>query len=498
MRHQEGTASLPRPARDEPPAVLTETGARGHLITAANAAAKRLGIGPFIRLADARAICPDLGTDMHDRDADQALLSQMADGMLRFTPWVSVNGADGLMLDVTGCAHLQGGERGLMDAVAALFTQAGFAVRLGLADTLGAAWAAARFGGEPQRLIPKEKVAEALAPMPLTALRLSADTTQRLRGLGLKSIGQVAAIDRASLMRRFPADGSGPGLLLRLDQVLGLRDEPLSPREEAPEYRVRVTPLEPYIDLAGIEHAFRDLLGNLMGLLQRDGRGARHLTLRAFRANGPVITLPVGLARASRNAAHIARLFAERLQTIDPGFGIDTLMLSAETTEPITPAQPALDGKTASDDTLEQLIDRIANRIGPDRIHTLAPVASHLPERAATRVDALESAGTGIPLPPRPLTLFARPETIEVMAEIPEGPPLSFRWRRVRHRVIRATGPERLAPEWWRDLAEAARTRDYYTVEDTGGGRYWLYRDGLYQEADLRGRPDWFLHGIFA
>lgn len=505
-----------------PPAVLTESGAKGLIISAATPAARRLGIGPGMRLADARAIFPGLETAVHDRTGDQALLRQMADGMLRFTPWVAENGVDGLMLDVTGCAHLQGGEADLMQAIRALFQRAGFSVRLGLADTLGAAWAAARYGGEPDRLIAPGQTPQALAPMPLAALRLTPETLAKLRALGLKSVGQVMGLDRASLHRRFPATGSGPGLLSRLDQVLGRVDEPLSPRQEAPEYRVRQSPLEPLIDRAGIEAVFHELLQSLTGMLAGDGRGARHLTLSAFRADGPVIALPVGLARASRDARHITRLFAERLDGIDPGFGIDTLMLSVETTEPIAARQQALEGggAQAAADALDQLVDRIANRIGPDNLTGLAPKASHLPERAASRqaptttVSATDGQSTTLlrtrtttgdstdtapysPTGPRPLTLFARPEPVEVMAEIPEGPPLSFRWRRVRHRVLRATGPERLAPEWWRDLAETTRTRDYYLIEDDKGGRYWLYRDGLYQEAAERGQPIWFLHGIF-
>ena len=470
-------------------------------ITAATAPACKLGISPGMRLTDARAICPVLGAVPHDRAADAALLDMMADAMLRFTPWVALDGTDGLMLDVTGCAHLAGGETALIEAVRVVFTGAGFTARTGLGDTIGVAWALARYGAAPGQEISGTGTEAALAPLPLGALRLAPATLDKLHQLGLKTIGQLARLDRASLMRRFPPNRDDPGPVARLDQALRRRDEPLSPRAEAPDYRVRVSPLEPLIDLAGIRHHFNDLLTNLMGVLAGDRRGARRLTLHAFRCDGPVIRIPVGLARASRETDHIIRLFNEKLTEIDPGFGVDTLMLSADVTELLTQQQGTLEPapEIAAPDALERLVDRIANRLGPDSIYRLAPVASHIPDRAVRRAEPTRAPDWSQTLAPlRPLTLLTRPEPIAVMAEIPEGPPVSFRWRRVLHKVVRATGPERLAPEWWRDLAERARSRDYYAIEDDGGGRYWLFRDGLYHEADLRGQPEWFLHGIFA
>lgn len=454
-----------------------------------------------MRLTDARTVCPTLGAVPHDRAGDTQMLETMADAMLRFTPWVALDGTDALILDITGCAHLQGGEAALAETARTIFARAGFTARTGLADTIGAAWAAARFGTDPGQIIVPGGTVPALDPMPVAALRLAPDLVASLATLGLKTVIQLRTLDRASLMRRFPPSKRHPGVVARLDQAIGRRNEPLAPRAEVPDYRVHVTPLEPLIHLEGVRQQFDQVLQSLLGLLASDGRGVRRLTLFAFRCDGPTERISIGLARATRTESHITRLFTEQFDSIDPGFGIDTLLLSAEVTEPLLPAQPGLetDRSAATPDALDRLIDRIANRAGSDSVYCLAPVASHSPDRAVRRAPATASADWQQALIPlRPLTLLARPETIAVMAEIPEGPPLTFRWRRVLHRVTHATGPERLAPEWWRDLAETMRTRDYYVIEDAGGGRYWLFRDGLYHEAARRGTPEWFLHGVFA
>ena len=386
-----GQRTAQHPDDRTPPAVLTEAGARGILITAATAPAARLGIAQGMRLTDARAICPSLGATPHDRTGDAALLETMADAMLRFTPWVALDGRDGLMLDVTGCAHLAGGEAALAGAVRNVCTRAGFTARTGMAGTQGAAWALARYGA-PDQIVGAEPET-ALASLPVAALRLAPGTVDGLGRLGLKRIRDLIPLDRASLMRRFPPGKDDPGPIARLDQALGRRDEPLSPRMEAPDYRVRNTLLEPLIDIDGIRTHFQDLLASLVGVLAGDGCGARRLTLHAFRCDGPVIRIQIGLARASREVRHITRLFEEKLDDIDPGFGVDTLMLSADETEPVAARQQNLDSeRSTSPDTLERLVDRIANRLGPDSIHGLAPVASHIPDRAVRRDPALSGS----------------------------------------------------------------------------------------------------------
>jgi protein ImuB len=489
------------------PYALIEVGARGVTLSAVNAAARALGLTIGMRLTDARAIHPGLATAHQDHAANARALNGLADVMLRFSPWTATDGADGLLLDVTGCTHLQGGEAELCETVHKALTRAGYTARLGLAETIGAASAAARFNPQSPCIIPPGQVSEALACLPLAALRIEADTLHNLRLLGLTKIAQLCSIDRGSLTRRFPKSSHTQSVLMRLDQALGHLDEPLNPRMPAPEYRVHVSPVEPLIDLGGIEDAFTRLLIRLLALLKTDNRAARRLTLYAFRGDGHVVRTTVGLARASIDQPHIARLFREKFDRIDPGFGIDTVLLSSDVTEQITSAQPRLDPGQTEDTAphaLERFVDKVANRLGQQAIYRLAPVESHRPERALRRAPPLARdlwEGAEPITKPRPLTLFERPEPVAAIAEIPEGPPLSFRWRRVLRQTARVAGPERLATEWWRELDEAtraSRTRDYYVVEDTEGRRYWLFRDGLYDAPHPKGIPEWFVHGLFA
>ena len=342
------------------PAALIESGARGMVLSAVDAGARTLGLGEGGRLADARARCPGLVVQPHDRAGDARRQTRLADALERFTPWLAMNGPDGFLLDVTGCAHLHGGEAGLLSAVEHALARAGHGARLGLAGTIGAAWALARHA---PGIAGAGAEAEALAPLPVEALRLDPFGARRLRELGLKRIGQVTGIDRASLARRF---GQGEtAIVRRLDQALGRVEEPLSPRRAAPEYRVMVTPLQPLIDFAGIEHEFDRLLDSLLALLDEAGRGVRRLTLTACRVDGLAIRQGIGLARAGREGGHIRRLFAEHLPGIDPGHGVDTLILGADVTEVLVPEQPGIADLGRSTPVLDRLIDRIANRLGP-------------------------------------------------------------------------------------------------------------------------------------
>lgn len=489
------------------PYALIETGARGVTLSAVNSAGRALGLSPGMRLTDARTIHPGLATAHHDHPADTCALGHLADAMLRFSPWIATDGADGLLLDVTGCAHLHGSENALCDVVRTSLSGAGYTARLGLSETVGAAWAAARFGTQPACIIPPGDVIETLGPLPLAALRLDGEILHDLRLLGLTDITQAMALDRGSLARRFPKGRHAQSLLMRLDQALGRLDEPLNPHSPAPDYRVHVSPVEPLIDLGGIEQAFGRLLTRLVAILKDDNRAVRRLSLHAFRGDGHVMRTTIGLARASADHAHITRLFRERFDRIDPGFGIDTVLLTADVTERLTPAQPKLDPGTLEDtapEALERFVDKVANRLGQQAIYRLAPVESHRPERALRRASPLERNLWSDANPitkPRPLTLFERPEPVAAIAEIPEGPPLGFRWRRVLRQTARVAGPERIAAEWWRELGQThrtSRTRDYYVVEDTEGRRYWLFRDGLYDEPSPNGAPEWFIHGLFA
>ena len=487
------------------------------LIAAVSGGAAAEGLSPGMTLADARAIFPTLDARSDDPTADAALLRQLAMWGTRYSPWVAMEGRDGLFLDITGCAHLFGGEGALLDDLTARLRKAGFAMRAGLADTPGAAWALARYGGshsgDSGMIAPPGGVRAALAGLPPAALRLGPATADGLVRLGLTRIDAVAALPRASLAARF-----GFELSRRLDQAYGAVPEPISPLGPVAPYRARLAFAEPISLIDDIAHGLRCLLDELCARLEQDSHGCRRLDLSAHRVDGMVQTVSVGAAHAVRNAARLARLFDERLGEFDPGFGIEIMILSAPTVEPLTPVQgdemfgvPSTStlGKAQEEAALAPLIDRLGNRLGFSQVVRLVPFESHAPERVARHAPALDAKGTGESCawpetPLRPLRLFQRPVRIEALGPSydrcdKDGPPGCFVWRRIEYRVCEAIGPERIAPEWWRGGA-SKRSRDYWRVEDEKGRQFWIYRNGLPPQ-NLSGpkrRPDWFLHGLFA
>ncbi len=385
----------------------------------------------------------------------------------------------------------------------------GLTNRLGLAPTPAAASAIARYHASAalsDRIIEPDTLRGALAPLPVESLRLAASVTLLLRRLGLKTIADLYPLPRQVLARRFRSQEFAEAVLLRLDQALGMRDEPLSPLLPAPPYRTHAAFAEPFFDVASFETVTRKLLDSLCRILAKDNQGGRRLSLFAYRVDGSVGRIQIAASAATRAPDHLAHLFHEKLDTIDAGFGIDLVLLSADVTEPLSPAQLALQ-KEASNDAanqarLAELVDRLANHLGADNVSRSAPRESHIPERAEVRGPALGPAawaGTPTPHAPRPFRLFERPEPVRVLAEIPEGPPLRFTWRRVTRQVARAQGPERLAPEWWLGVGLGeTQVRDYYRIEDAEGHRYWLFREGLYVDEARKGPPQWFIHGLFA
>jgi protein ImuB len=521
-------------------------------LTAVDRLAEARGLRTSMALADARAQVPDLLVRQADEAADRALLEAVADWCDRFTPLVALDPPHALFLDITGCAHLFGGEAALRAELLARLAASGLEARAAIASAAGAAWVAAHHGGP--EIIAAGGEATALATLPLTALRLEADEVALLGRLGLKRMGQLAHLPRAPLAARF-----GARLMRRLDQALGRADEPLSPRRPAPEIFAERRFADPIADAGTVDATIRSLAAALGLRLERRGAGARALELALFRADGGVARAQVGTARPVRDAGLVAALFAERLtalgESVEGGFGFDMVRLAVVESEPCDARQIDLVGEAAGAADLGRLYDLLGARLGLAQVTRLTPVDSHIPERAcqavavaareepsargdssrhpvrsAARSDALQTrdpvplpvcraetarhwvpdqrcttsccTASGMtmmeaaPPPERPLTLFARPEPVEVIAQVPEGPPLRFRWRRVLYQVARAEGPERIAPEWWRDDAEGSPTRDYYRVEDVQGRRFWLYRAGLYgRETD---RPAWFMHGLFA
>ena len=621
------------------------------VVTAANGPARDSGIGPGLPLADARALVPTLRVAPTNPAGDARALAALAGLCTRYTPWAAADHPDGLFLDITGCAHLFDGEPALLADLVGRVRGFGFDVRAAAAETAGAAWAVGRFGepghsGRPSRTAPRAgpesasckegetaailapgSVRARLAPLPVASLRLPPTEAEQLGRLGLKRVGDLYDLPRAALAARF-----GAAVAHRLDQALGHAAEPISPHPPARPDRVRRAFAEPILTREDIAATLDRLLGALCTGLERKGRGARRLALTVERIDGSRAEATIGTSRATRDPVHLERLFAEKLDGLDPGYGIEAMALAAVATDPLPPAQlalapagrqPAMDlrikpeddsdgcrrspdpetrpvapgrddgtvskaevlpfrptGKpglrhgsvqplqsppqpapvrlpvpaphpeqsrrarrrvpdqgVASTDAardilrhrpisapdLAALVDRLGNRLGAENLFRHAPRESHLPERAAVRHPAVptdDKDATGwFWLGPRPLRLLDPPEPVEATAPVPDDPPIMFRWRKVLHRVARADGPERIAPEWWRTAAggtavppsrphpkggaadsappgsAAADTRDYYRVEDTEGRRFWLYRRGLYRPGSM---PCWFLHGIFA
>lgn len=472
------------------------------MLHAVSAAAEKAGVYPGMALADARALLPALLTRAADPGADAAALERLARWCGRWSPWVRADGEDGILIDASGSAHLFGGEAAMLEDIRTRLGRTGLGVRMAIADTPGAAHAMARHGGE--RIVPAGEARACLAPLPVAALRIEAAAATTLGRLGLKRIGDLYELPRATLARRFGAGGARAigAVLQRLDQALGAVFEPVEPMAPAPAFRVRRAFAEPVTEGCALDALLAPLFAALAAQLLADAKGARRLSLTAFRVDGTSTRLIAGANAPSRDRAHLARLFRERLAEIDPGFGIDCLILAADVVAPLGAVAQDFDGRAAEALALSELVDRLALRLGAGHIGHARPYESHLPERAERRAaglgDGAWNDAARPPGPSRPLRLLPRPEPVDVMAEIPEGPPLSFRWRRVHHRIARAQGPERIAPEWWRDQGATARVRDYYRVEDAEGRRFWLFRAGLYGEEAACGVPRWFLHGLFA
>lgn len=499
------------PPPDGAPFALVERTARGLVIHALNPAARALGLWRGQAHADACTIAPGLISAPAEPDRDQAALVRLALWAERFSPAVAadaaVAGGEGLIIDMTGGAHLFGGETQMLADLAERLGKAGISARCAMADTAGAAWAMARHAGKAQVVVAPGGTKEALAPLSVEALRLDLMAVKLLARLGLTRIGDLYALPRSGLARRFRAEKGGLGLAVvaRLDQALGVSPEPLVIERAAPRYRAWQVFAEPLIDSEGVGHRLPELAERLCGQLERDGQGARHIRLTAFRVDGATTSLEAGLSAPAARTGHLIRLLREKgLERLDLGFGADALMLSAVKAEPLILRQGEIEAErdAAPGDALAALIDRLQARLGDTAVRTPAPRQSWIPEQAEAWVQAMvgraqESLACDRP---RPILLFDPPEPVETIAEMPDGVPARFVWRRVPRRIVKAAGPERLSPEWWRRSPNRnlVRSRDYYRVEDEAGRRYWLFRDGLYGREDADAKPTWWLHGVFA
>jgi protein ImuB len=494
-RERAGSGSAP--LADDKPFALVGSEERGLILTAVNAASLSEGLYPGLGLADARAICPHLLTlPAAPKQEEDALLDLARWASCRYSPTLNTDGTDGLWLDVTGVAHLFGGERELLADIGRRLKRVGLTARLALVETLGGAHALARYARQDFLVVPQGGIETALAPLPVEALRLAPEIVTLLKRLGLKRIGQLYALPRASLERRFHAKETAEAVLLRLDQALGRRQEPRTPLLPEPDFVARLPFPEPLVTHEGVLAGIAHLAAELCAKLARKGRGCRRIGLWVARADGSSTVIEAGLSAPSREPDHLLRLLEDKIETIDLGFGVDLMALSALATERLALAQSSLVERSGKD-VAQPLIDRLVNCLGARAVRRLIPRASHIPELAQSLKNAF--AGPSFwpeprAKPPRPPLLFARPEPLAVLAEIPEGPPARFTWRRVTRRVVKAQGPERIAPEWWQSMGP--RPRDYYRIEDEDGHRYWVYRDGLYQNSE-QGTPAWYLHGVF-
>lgn len=445
-----------------------------------NVAAERQGLYRGMAFSDARALCPDLQSRPGDPVGDRRFLGTLRRWATRYCPWVGLEGADGLVMDITGSAHLAGGEAAMLGDLRRRLARAGLQVRAGLGDTRGAAWALSRHG---EGVAAPGAALDALGPLPVAGLRLSADTITALQRLGLRSIAQLADTPRAPLARRF-----GPGLMMRLDQALGTQPEQISPQAEPPHYGVRLSLPEPIGLEADVMAATGRLLDRLCDKLTDHGSGARVLNLTLRRIDQRAQHVELRLARPMRDPARILPLFSRGIGAVDAGYGIDQLRLEAVQVEPLAMQQISHDTAPAPD-RIDDLITRIGTRIGLENVLRFLPADSHIPERSFIIAPAAWSQSEPFPANPyaRPLILFP-PEPI---AATGPNPPRHFRWRRMMLTTLQATGPERIAPEWWFDDPNwRSGVRDYWRVQTRQGRRLWLF----YTPQD----PGWRVQGEFA
>ncbi|HEY7810436.1 MAG TPA: DUF6504 family protein [Allosphingosinicella sp.] len=463
------------------------------LVAAACPQALALGLAPDMALAQARALVPGLDIVDADPDGDRALLHSLAlFAARRWTPRAAVSGEDGLFLDITGSAHLFGGEERMCRRILQFCARFGFAARIAVAATPGTAYALARHAPEPLTFCPAGREAEALATLPLAALRLEERALAAARRLGLERIGEVIPMPRGPLARRL-----GKPFLVRLDQALGAAGEAIDPvvPEDPPVAELRFA--EPIATADAIAEALRLLMAQLLDTLRKAGLAARAFTLSCDRVDGEVQRIAIGTARATRDGKHLLRLLNMKIETIEPGFGLDAMRLLAGRCEPL--GAETIEGELAGDKPapdLAPLVDRLAGRLGARSLFRASAVESDVPERSVRRVHPLGPTH-GWPAWPRPVRLLARPERVDgVVALLPDQPPRRFTWRGRAYRVAAADGPERIHGEWWRRSGEAERVRDYFQVEDEEGSRFWLYRRG--DGVDTRtGDLSWYLHGVF-
>lgn len=458
------------------------------IVTSANILAQKEGITTGMAVADARAVIPSLQVLDDKPELHTKILTGIAEWCIRYTPFIAVDLPDGLMLDITGCAHLWGGEKQYHGDIGKRFKTFGYDIRISIADTIGTAWAVARFGKDCL-IVESGQQRSFLLSLPAAALRLESENTARLGKLGLCQVSSFISMPRTALRRRF-----GKHLLQRLDQALGLEEEAIIPVLTVEPYHERLPCLEPIVTATGIEIALQQLLNALCNRLVQEQKGLRAAIFKCYRIDGKTEMINIGTNRPSCNTKHLFKLFENKIDSIEPALGIELFTLDASMVEDLSPAQEKLWETAPGLDNihLAQLLDRIEGKIGSNCIHRYMPDEHYWPERSykpASSINEKIISEWKIDRP-RPIQLLQAPEPIEVTAPIPDYPPMMFRYKGKLHKIIKADGPERIEQEWW---LQEGQHRDYYCVEDEGGCRYWLFRSGHYEDS-----YQWFMHGFFA
>jgi protein ImuB len=477
-----------QPSLKEVPFALAIAERGRRIVKAVNLLAQSKGVLVNMVVADCKAIAPELHVLDYDQEQPKKLLTALAEWCIRYTPIVSLDLPNGILLDVTGCTHLWGGEKEYLKNIHDRFKKFGYNTQVAIADTVGCAWAVSRFGPTIS-LITSGEQAKAISSLSPASLRIDDVILDRLNKLGLQTVASFMTMPRTALRRRF-----GASLLMRLDQALGTEIEMPQPIKPIAAYEERLPSMEPIRTAPGIEIALKNLLEIFYERLNRESKGLRKCEFRCYRLDGNIQRIEIGTNRPSRNTKHLFKLFEPKIQQIEPDLGIELFTIEALVVEDLQSTQDALwtlNSKNESD--IAELLDRLAGKTGADSIHRYLPAEHYWPERSIKSTSSL-TENASIPWRtdlPRPLHLLPKPERIEVSVPIPDYPPLLFNYKGVLHNIKKADGPERIEQEWWADKGEY---RDYYCLEDEHGGRYWVFRLGDY----LTGDPKWFLHGFFA
>ena len=482
--------TLRRPELKTVPFVFADQVRNRMVITAANNLAEIQGVSKGMAAADAKAIVPGLEVIDEIHGQETKLLNALGEWCIRYSPQVAVDLPDGLMLDISGCAHLWGGEREYLKEIVTRLISKGYDVRAALTDTAGASWAVARYG-KIKPIIEPGGQADALLSLPPAALRLDPVILDRFKKLGFYTIKSFIGTGRSALRRRF-----GQDFLLRLDQALGNEEEHLQLLQPLEPYAERLPCLEPIRTRTGIEIAIQTLLEALVRRLVAEGKGIRNAVLKCYRVDGEIIQIPIGTNLPSNQLTHLFRLFELKIELIKPKLGIELFTLEALKVEDTAPDQELLwspEGCGIEDTALAELLDKLSNKIGADKIHRYLPQERYWPEHSLKLASSLTEKVTASWRKDklRPSLLLARPEKIEVTSLLPDNPPMLFIYQGKRHIIVKADDAERIEREWW---GNEGVHRDYYVVEDEQGRRYWVFRSGHYADET----STWYLHGFFA